>query len=483
LAVSSSHIADLLDGEIEKLQTSYKALSDRLLQQQRELEATQSQLYATKKLIDSFQDQRSTVKMQMEGLRGLMHPVRRLPVELLRAIFEATMDVAQSKLKTAFKLSHVCGQWRDIALDAPRLWSLITLSPFAKSDSFWTEIIPRMKKIPASINIEGIKAIHVPLLQKWRLSTIPNIEKLTLYASYAAAPQSVCDGLLEVPYVPLKELSFILDCNIRPQAYVDDEIRMGDFPSLLKLNIKGLGHLSFNGASSTLTTLIANDVTLDMETLMPCLQLETLKLRFVDFSEPRSQEELVFPNIRLLHLILAPLFEAPWAPSLRFPRLHSFYDDELPTDLFAAFVMSHPGIKKLHCFIDDGQLAAYAAALPAITSFSLLSHVLSPVNEFINWMEAGMSTAPFPSLKVLTLSEDTTLAEFEEVVCARCLPLDHLRNRIEPPMLPLEELRVILDSEVWEEAAWAQHEFARSASVEVIPYIPEEDLYCAALRW
>jgi hypothetical protein len=280
-------------------------------------------------------------------------------------------------------------------------------------------------------------------------------------------------------------LSFVLDENV--DVFVADQIQMGHFPSLLKLIITGFRQVHFICTSSpTLTTLILDEANVDIETILAFLQLETLKLRYVGLNGPSSQEGLIFPNIRHLQLRRTSLFEEPWAANLRFPRLHSLYNDQDPTDLFVAFVTSHPSIKELDSFVDEGQLAVYAAAMPAITSLSLSSAVGSsanPVNEFINWMEAGMSKAPFPSLKVLILSDDATLAEFEEVVCARCLPLDHLRSRIEPPILPVEELRILLVSEIWEDAAWAPHELAQSASIEVIPYIPEEDLYCAALRW
>ena len=483
LALSQSHIANFLDGEVEKLQSSYKALADRLLQQQRELEATQSQLCATKKLTDSLRNQRSAVKMQMDELRGLMHPVRRLPVELLRAIFEAAMDIAESKLKMAVKLSHVCRQWRDIALDAPRLWSQVSLRPSANSNSFWAEIIPRMKTIPATVHIEGIKERHIPLLETWRLSTIPNIEKLTLGSSHALTAYSIYESLFSLPYMPLKELTIVMegDVDVLGEEELFQNVQMGHFPSLLKLAIKGIGFVSFGPAPSpTITTLILDGVDgLDMQQVLQFRQLETLKLIRVIFCEPISLEGLVSPTIRFLQLGASPLFHEPWAAALKFPELHSLYTDDHPNDLFVAFVMSHPTIKELDCVINEGQLAVYAAALPALTSL----YIAPPFDEFVDWMEAGMSSAPFPSLKVLILADETTLEEFEEVVCARCLPSDHPRSLIEPPILPVEELRIVLESTAWEDAPWAEHELAQSASIELIPYILEDDLYCAVLCW
>jgi F-box-like len=484
LAVSNSHIAEFLDGEVEKLQASHKALAHRLLQQQRELEATQSQLCATKKLIDSLQDQSSVVKIQMEELRGLMHPVRRLPVELLRAIFEATTDAVDSTLGTAIKLSHVCRQWRDIALDSPRLWNQVTITPFANSDSLWAEIIPRMKTVPASVCVQGIKKDHLSLLGKWGLSMIPNMEKLTLASPYGLAfnPQSICEALFEPPYIPLKELMIFLGVDVVGEVFYS--LQMGHFPSLLTLVISGNGPIRpirfGSEPSPTITTLILDGVDdVDMQVVLQFPQLETLKLMHVTFNEPESLEGLISQTIRIFQLIDSPLFHEPWAGSLRFPKLYSIYNDDHPHELFVAFVIAHPTVKELDCVIKEGQLAGYAAAIPAITAL----YLGSPFDEFLNWMETSMSSAPFPSLKVLTLAEDTTLEEFEKVVCARCLPLDHPRSRLEPPITPVDQLRVIMLSDVWAAAPLAQHELVQSASVKVVPYFLEENLYCAVLHW
>jgi hypothetical protein len=416
----------------------------------------------------------------MEELRGLMHPVRRVPVELLRAIFEDAIEIAESRIDMAMNLSHVCRSWRDTALDDPRLWHKVTLTPFAASDAFWAEIIPRIKSTPASVYIGGIKEDHFPLFRKWQLSTIPNVEKLGLGLSSVPIAQSLCEALFDPPYVSLKELTIVQEEEEGVPLFYS--IQLGHFPSLLKLIIEGKGDVSFHLASSpTITTLILDGAyAIDMAAVLNFPQLETLKLRSVVFDEPHNHV-LTSSLLRVLEVAESRLFDESWADALKFPGLHSLYHDSTPTDLFVAFVVSHPSIKELDCTMVGGQLTVYAAAIPTINSL----YLPRPFDEFLNWREAGMSHPPFPSLKIVVLADDTTSAEFEEVACSRWLPSNHPRSRLEPPTLPVDELRIILnpESEGWMNTPWAGHELAQLASIEMIPYILDENLYCAVLRW
>ncbi|KAF7357569.1 F-box domain-containing protein [Mycena sanguinolenta] len=71
-----------------------------------------------------------------DALRSLVAPIRTLPVELLAEIFLLTireLDLSGSRyvdfgreylhIKDAFRVSHICRQWRQIANGTPRLWT------------------------------------------------------------------------------------------------------------------------------------------------------------------------------------------------------------------------------------------------------------------------------------------------------------------------------------------------------------------------
>ncbi|KAJ7865670.1 hypothetical protein B0H13DRAFT_2203269, partial [Mycena leptocephala] len=66
------------------------------------------------------------------ALQSILAPIRTLPVELLAEIFSLTIREVPDKLppwprkpshvKDAFRVAHVCSDWRWIATSTPRLW-------------------------------------------------------------------------------------------------------------------------------------------------------------------------------------------------------------------------------------------------------------------------------------------------------------------------------------------------------------------------
>ncbi|KAJ6455403.1 hypothetical protein C8R45DRAFT_784866, partial [Mycena sanguinolenta] len=61
------------------------------------------------------------------ALRYIATPIRTLPVELLVEIFQLTIcnDSGSSEsqhIRDAFRVSHICRHWRQVANETPRLW-------------------------------------------------------------------------------------------------------------------------------------------------------------------------------------------------------------------------------------------------------------------------------------------------------------------------------------------------------------------------
>lgn len=77
----------------------------------------------------------------------LPHPIRRLPVELLSHIF---ILGSQDSAYLPVIVSHVCQQWRRIALQTPALWRRITLSP---KERMWKERIKRSKTCTLDVQL------------------------------------------------------------------------------------------------------------------------------------------------------------------------------------------------------------------------------------------------------------------------------------------------------------------------------------------
>ncbi|KIM23927.1 hypothetical protein M408DRAFT_37680, partial [Serendipita vermifera MAFF 305830] len=93
------------------------------------LESIQSELYAAKQHKNTLKSQKRILSDEMDEIRAVLHPIRRLPVETLRHIFEATLEASDKiELWQATQLSHVCQHWRAVVLNSPELWSHITVN-------------------------------------------------------------------------------------------------------------------------------------------------------------------------------------------------------------------------------------------------------------------------------------------------------------------------------------------------------------------
>ena len=90
----------------------------------------------------------------LKGRHNSLSPISRHPAELLSRIFEL---LAHSEDSRPFQrrthwvgVSHVCSQWRHIALECLRLWSHITCFPYSR----WAmEMLKRSKMAP--LTVEG----------------------------------------------------------------------------------------------------------------------------------------------------------------------------------------------------------------------------------------------------------------------------------------------------------------------------------------
>lgn len=71
---------------------------------------------------------------KVEECKALLHPIRRLPRELLQEIFRRCMcfddhfDSVKENASVPWLLSQVCRSWRDAAIGFPVLWSLLVIS-------------------------------------------------------------------------------------------------------------------------------------------------------------------------------------------------------------------------------------------------------------------------------------------------------------------------------------------------------------------
>ncbi|KAJ7366413.1 hypothetical protein DFH08DRAFT_948445 [Mycena albidolilacea] len=73
--------------------------------------------------IISLDELLSRERAYVAALKYLISPIHTLPVELLAAIFELAVHETYHHTKDAFRISHVCSRWMQIARNTPGLWN------------------------------------------------------------------------------------------------------------------------------------------------------------------------------------------------------------------------------------------------------------------------------------------------------------------------------------------------------------------------
>ncbi|KAJ7584092.1 hypothetical protein C8J56DRAFT_730652, partial [Mycena floridula] len=86
-----------------------------------------------RKALDVLESRQAVAKEALRPQKGISHPLRRVPAELLREIFRVTACIERDfdsslqmgKLGFPWNISHVCQRWREISISYPALWSVI----------------------------------------------------------------------------------------------------------------------------------------------------------------------------------------------------------------------------------------------------------------------------------------------------------------------------------------------------------------------
>ncbi|KZW01864.1 hypothetical protein EXIGLDRAFT_716511 [Exidia glandulosa HHB12029] len=108
-------------------------------------------LQAYSEAIDAFEDAQRRIHEDPGVLRmlGLLHPIRRLPAELLGYIFVLTVHehlaAVPARARAPFRIAAVCRRWRDVSLHTPSVWRQIHTAvscsaPYDQAYPFWLQL-------------------------------------------------------------------------------------------------------------------------------------------------------------------------------------------------------------------------------------------------------------------------------------------------------------------------------------------------------
>jgi len=117
-----------VDTELDMFESRLKRAQSLSYGARQSLLAAQEAVNSADKMTARIENQMSATKEQVEIARGLLHPVRRLPVEVVREIHLQWLHIPHAAADLVpFHAASVCRSWRRVALETPVLWSRPTI--------------------------------------------------------------------------------------------------------------------------------------------------------------------------------------------------------------------------------------------------------------------------------------------------------------------------------------------------------------------
>ncbi|KIM23291.1 hypothetical protein M408DRAFT_27981, partial [Serendipita vermifera MAFF 305830] len=429
--------------EIGQLRGTYEAVHKRYLQQQLELEATQSELHRIRSLISATEAQRALRESEQRDLLALMHPVRRCPDDILREIFECVVrgfPNRKAALKESFHLSSVCRKWRTVAISTPFLWKRLNFDLRRPSDVLKHQqetLVSRIKSQAAEIQVGDIDYPSGGPLSACGLKMFPLIEHLMLVLSRPEGilpllrPGSLFSaGRVRKVYIQSIPTPGIITALLPHPLPVGSNLLM-QFPGLTSAMLNGLANITFQLTEviSTLTDLTIDNArqVLIGSILTYCPKLDSLKIKNATIAGISSPTPVVTSSLRYLELVAVE--GETWMARASLPKLDTLvlFTDTTPASL--AFISSHRSIKKLFCKNSPTDIVNIAPQLIELHALPPLQSLHTP---------SPPSQVALPSLRHLfvnmTASNHTiTAQEFDTFVRTRCLRVDHPENLAKQP--------------------------------------------------
>ncbi|KAJ7726486.1 hypothetical protein B0H16DRAFT_1592387 [Mycena metata] len=336
----------------------------------------------------SLLEQRDRERITAAVLRHLAAPIRSLPVELLAEIFSLTIRDKEllylshfQHFQDAYRVSHVCSEWQQIALCTPQLWTgtvAITVEEAGADADGLRAWLARSDPLPMPVVLAGLwnsEALHLPPVLEELLRVAPRWGILHL------------DGFLPpMFYQRLTEctLDSLEAANLVP-LYSDDietvNSSLGVSPRLRKLDVNADPALDMPWAQLTDLTLAYGSASVCLDILAHCTNLVTLTLN-ADLVDDIGTN-VTLPSLRVLTLSLCSERQTQLSPFLDFlsaPALEncsiSFISESISWTqaAFAAFLLRSPNItylRLLWCPLTSNDLIAALVHATSLTHLEL----------------------------------------------------------------------------------------------------------------
>ncbi|KZV81083.1 hypothetical protein EXIGLDRAFT_731796 [Exidia glandulosa HHB12029] len=395
--------AGLLREDIAADEAIHPALIQRVARTQTALHDAEETLRAAQEAYESAQRIHAHATQLEKALvervrvsRGLLHPIRRLPDELLAMIFR-TFRRASGHSNAPFLVAAVCAHWRHVALATPRLWVVVDCTiclDRANAEEYWTTVIQahldRSASLPLSVTISY---------------SGPRDNDIEL--SHGLFP------LFSALYCRARTFSFDTSENVTRQLaeclqghapdLIELDVNDGDCPNIattvLKLWTLYAPSLESLACSGSALSWIGGDI-------FP--SVTDLKLWQETFLTAHLTDLFVrFPNLQELKLFAGNALTSPVPVINRAEQLQKleFTLCPGPMDVTIAQSFQFPNLREAEISMQDGHeweadifSTFMRSALPNVTSLTLTSGVLAVQSGVVSGLKACIS------LEHLTLS-------------------------------------------------------------------------------
>jgi hypothetical protein len=254
--------------------------------------------------------------------RNALSPISSLPPEVFAAIFFLLCRCGDGIIyeHTRFDLSHVCHQWREMALNQPLLWSEVDFSRLSLACT--TEILARAKTVPLYLKAKvpdrhSWNKVRFGAFRKELQSRIPYAYHLSINAEFNRLHKMLVE--LVSPAPTLEHLSLISrggywNPETGAHVFVPETLFGGSAPRLFDLYLfayaiswkspllKGLTHLEIHSPGPRPELVIWLDALDEMSQLKTLILLEASPIASQDEVNPNA----MLPSLTHLEISASP---------------------------------------------------------------------------------------------------------------------------------------------------------------------------------
>ncbi|KZW01917.1 hypothetical protein EXIGLDRAFT_829818 [Exidia glandulosa HHB12029] len=338
-ALLRSHIIAEED-EMARVQSRLAAVGTTLHDAEQRLLAAQEETASARAILVQIQSREENLAQSLRVARGLLHPIRRLPADILSSIFETWLDETERDEKirpVTYRAEHlpfvagrVCRRWRHVALSTASLWTGVKLAldeaklaPVAWL-TYLESVLHRSKSLPIHVDVyaSGVED-----------GTVTRVAAVLLVSS-----NRWCSLHISTSGPPSPDVRAIAGCRRTPlletlSVYIGDEHHSSP-------------PLSLPSYAPRLHTVDINEIFVDWNTCSRMDNVKELKyhmllapVNIADFALIAS----LMPNLERLRLLLLRGARGN-SPAITFPRV-TFA--ELNTDSVFAQTVRCPRLEHL----------------------------------------------------------------------------------------------------------------------------------------